>query len=33
VDKDKVDATFKNGVLRIEMPKIAGEEVKKIELK
>jgi HSP20 family protein len=33
VDKDKVDATFKNGVLRIEMPKIAGEEVKKIEVK
>jgi len=33
VDKDKVDATFKNGVLQIEMPKIAGEEVKKIEVK
>ena len=33
VDKDKVDATFKNGVLRIEMPKLAIEEVKKIELK
>lgn len=33
VDTDKVDATFKNGVLQIEMPKIAGEEVKKIEVK
>jgi len=33
VDKDKVDATFKNGVLQIEMPKITGEEVKKIEVK
>jgi HSP20 family protein len=33
VDKDKVDATFKNGVLQIVMPKIAGEEVKKIEVK
>ncbi len=34
VDMDKADATFKNGVLQIEMPKIAGgEEVKKIEVK
>jgi HSP20 family protein len=33
VDKDKVDATLKDGVLRIEMPKIPGEEVKKIEVK
>ena len=33
VDKDKVDATFKNGVLWIEMPKLSIEEVKKIELK
>ncbi len=33
VDKDKVDATFENGVLQIEMPKIEVEEVKKIELK
>jgi HSP20 family protein len=33
VDKDKVDASFKNGVLSIEMPKIEAEEVKKIEVK
>ncbi len=33
VDKDNVDATFENGVLQIEMPKLAIEEVKKIELK
>lgn len=33
VSADKVDATFKNGVLRIEMPKIAVEEMKKIEVK
>jgi len=33
VDKDNVDATFENGVLRIEMPKLAIEEVKKIEVK
>ena len=33
VDEDRVDATFKNGVLRIEMPKIGVEEVKKIEVK
>jgi|AHKK01.1.fsa_nt_gi HSP20 family protein len=33
VDKDNVDATFENGVLRIEMPKLAIEEVKKIAVK
>jgi HSP20 family molecular chaperone IbpA len=33
VDKDNVDATFENGVLRVEMPKLAIEEVKKIEVK
>jgi HSP20 family protein len=33
VDKDKVNASFENGVLRIEMPKIEGEEIKKIEVK
>ncbi len=33
VDTEKVNATFKNGVLQVEMPKIAGEEVKKIEVK
>lgn len=33
VDSAKVDATFNNGVLRIEMPKVVVEEVKKIEVK
>ena len=33
VDRDKVEASLKDGVLRIEMPKLAGEEVKKIEVK
>ena len=33
VDAERVDATFKNGVLRIEMLKIGVEEVKKIEVK
>lgn len=33
VDKDKAEASLKDGVLKIEMPKLAGEEVKKIELK
>lgn len=33
VDKENVDAKFENGVLQIAMPKIEGEEVKKIELK
>jgi len=28
VDKDKVDASFDNGVLQIEIPKLAIEEVK-----
>jgi len=33
VDADKVDAVFNNGVLRIEMPKIGVEEIKKIKVK
>lgn len=33
VDPDKVDATLKDGVLRIEMMKLAQPEVKKIEVK
>ena len=33
VDKDKVEASLKDGVLQIEMPKLKGEEVKKIEVK
>jgi HSP20 family protein len=33
VDKDKAEASLKDGVLKIEMPKLAGEEAKKIELK
>ncbi|MFV9677450.1 MAG: Hsp20/alpha crystallin family protein [Methanosarcinales archaeon] len=33
VDKDNVDAAFDNGVLQIEIPKLAIEEVKKIEVK
>jgi len=32
VDKDKAEASLKDGVLKIEMPKLAGEEVKKIEV-
>jgi len=33
VDKEKVEATLKDGVLQISLPKIVGEEVKKIEVK
>lgn len=33
VDGDKVDATFKDGVLSIEMPKIEGRSRKKIRVK
>ena len=36
IDRDKVDAEFKNGVLHITLPKIAGaetEKTKKIEIK
>jgi HSP20 family protein len=33
VDKELVNATFEDGVLSIEMPKIEGREVKKIEIK
>lgn len=34
VDKDKAEASLKDGVLQIEMPKLKGaEEVKKIEVK
>jgi HSP20 family protein len=33
VDADKVDATYKDGVLKIRMPKTKEEPVKKIEVK
>jgi HSP20 family protein len=33
VNKDEVKASLKNGVLQIQMPKLAEEEVKKIEVK
>jgi HSP20 family protein len=33
VDGDKADATFKNGVLEISMPKVKVPEKKKIEIK
>ncbi len=33
VDKAKVEATLKDGVLQISLPKVVGEEVKKIEVK
>ncbi|MHC1573683.1 MAG: Hsp20/alpha crystallin family protein [Candidatus Syntropharchaeales archaeon] len=33
VDKDAITATFENGVLEVTMPKVAAEEVKKIEVK
>jgi Molecular chaperone (small heat shock protein) len=33
VDKEKVNATFEDGVLSIELPKVEGKEVKKIEIK
>jgi len=33
VDSEKVDASFKDGVLNIEMPKIEAAEVKRIEVK
>lgn len=34
VDKEKVKASFENGVLKVELPKTKeGEEVKKIEVK
>ena len=33
VNKDTVKASLKNGVLQIELPKLAEEEVKKIEVK
>ena len=33
VDADKVNATYKDGVLKIALPKIKEEAVKKIEVK
>jgi HSP20 family protein len=33
VNKDEVRASLKNGVLQIELPKLAEEEAKKIEVK
>ena len=33
VNKDEVKASLKNGVLQIELPKLAEEEMKKIEVK
>ncbi|VUT25953.1 MAG: Small heat shock protein HSP16.5 [Candidatus Methanolliviera sp. GoM_asphalt] len=33
VDAEKVNATFEDGVLSIEVPKVEGKEVKKIEIK
>ena len=33
VDRDKAEASLKDGVLKIEMPKLQGEAVKKIEVK
>lgn len=33
VDSDKVDASFKNGILTITMPKTEGTKQKKIEIK
>ncbi len=33
VDAEKVNATFEDGVLSIEIPKVEGKEVKKIEIK
>lgn len=33
VDVDKVEATQKNGILKIKMPKKLGEEPKKIQIK
>jgi HSP20 family protein len=33
VDRDKAEASLKDGVLKIEIPKLAGKEVKKIEVK
>lgn len=33
VNKDEVKASLKNGVLQIELPKLAEEEAKKIEVK
>jgi HSP20 family protein len=33
VDKEHVEATLKDGVLQIALPKRVGEEVKKIEVK
>jgi len=33
VDRDKAEASLKDGVLKIAIPKLAGEEVKKIEVK
>ncbi|HHI30392.1 Hsp20/alpha crystallin family protein [Methanosarcinales archaeon] len=33
VDSEKVDASFKDGVLAIEMPKIEAAEVKRIDVK
>jgi HSP20 family protein len=33
IDPDKVKAVYKNGVLKISMPKVKAETVKKIEVK
>ncbi|MHC1567887.1 MAG: Hsp20/alpha crystallin family protein [Candidatus Syntropharchaeales archaeon] len=33
VDPEKVEASFKDGVLSIEMPKLEAEEIKRIEVK
>ncbi|HDM35659.1 MAG TPA: Hsp20/alpha crystallin family protein [Candidatus Syntrophoarchaeum butanivorans] len=33
VDPEKVEASFKDGVLSIEMPKVEAKEVKRIEVK
>ena len=33
VDSEKIDASFKDGVLTIEMPKVEAAEVKRIEVK
>ncbi|VUT26220.1 MAG: Small heat shock protein HSP16.5 [Candidatus Methanolliviera sp. GoM_oil] len=33
VDKELVNATFEDGVLSIELPKMEGKDVKKIEIK
>ena len=33
IDKELVNATFEAGVLSIEMPKMEGKDVKKIEIK